>query len=422
MSHIVELLAVGTELRLGNTANTDAQMLSQELSALGLNVYYHSVVGDNPERLRRAVELAMSRADVLITTGGLGPTCDDLTKRVVAEAFGKELVYHSECAQAIRDYFAVSGRVMTDNNLQQAWLPEGCAILENRWGTAPGCAFQSGENYVVMLPGPPRECLPMFREEAAPWLARLSEGVIRSRTLRVFGWGESQVESLLRERMDGLANPTLAPYAKEGEMELRVTAKAADERTAEALIAPVEREVRAVLGGLIYGTGEDSLEKVVLKGLRAQGLTLGTAESCTGGLLAKRLTDLPGAWAVFRGGVVSYTNQVKAGVLGVPQALLDEQGAVCADVARAMAQGGRRVLGCDVAVATTGVAGPDSDERGNPVGLVYVALAAPDGCWVRELHLGGARERRDRVRTLAANHGFDMVRRWLAGLDIERVD
>lgn len=422
MSHIVELLAVGTELLLGNTANTDAQMLSQELSALGLNVYYHSVVGDNPERLRRAVELAMSRADVLITTGGLGPTCDDLTKLVVAEAFGKKLVYHSECARAIRDYFAVSGRVMTDNNLQQAWLPEGCAILENRWGTAPGCAFQSGENYVVMLPGPPRECLPMFREEAAPWLARLSEGVIRSRTLRVFGWGESQVESLLRERMDGLANPTLAPYAKEGEMELRVTAKAADERTAEALIAPVEREVRAVLGGLIYGTGEDSLEKVVLKGLRAQGLTLGTAESCTGGLLAKRLTDLPGASAVFRGGVVSYTNGVKAGVLGVPQTLLDEQGAVCADVARAMAQGARRVLGCDVAVATTGVAGPDSDERGNPVGLVYVAMAAPDGCWVRELHLGGARERRDRVRTLAANHAFDMVRRWLTGLEIERVE
>lgn len=422
MSHIVELLAVGTELLLGNTANTDAQMLSQELSALGLNVYYHSVVGDNPERLRRAVELAMSRADVLITTGGLGPTCDDLTKRVVAEAFGKKLVYHSECARAIRDYFAVSGRVMTDNNLQQAWLPEGCTILENRWGTAPGCAFQSGENYVVMLPGPPRECLPMFREEAAPWLARLSEGVIRSRTLRVFGWGESQVESLLRERMDGLTNPTLAPYAKEGEMELRVTAKAVDERTAEALITPVEQEVRAVLGGLIYGTGEDSLEKVVLEGLRAQGLTLGTAESCTGGLLAKRLTDLPGASAVFRGGVVSYTNEVKANVLGVAQTLLDEQGAVCADVARAMAQGARRVLGCDVAVATTGVAGPDSDERGNPVGLVYVAMAAPDGCWVRELHLGGARERRDRVRTLAANHGFDMVRRWLTGLEIERVE
>ena len=422
MSHIVELLAVGTELLLGNTANTDAQMLSQELSALGLNVYYHSVVGDNPERLRRAVELAMSRADVLITTGGLGPTCDDLTKRVVAEAFGKELVYHPECAQAIRDYFTASGREMTDNNLQQAWLPEGCAILENRWGTAPGCAFQSGGNYVVMLPGPPRECLPMFREKAAPWLARLSEGVIRSRTLRVFGWGESQVESLLRERMDGLTNPTLAPYAKEGEMELRITAKAADQETARGLIAPVEEEVRAVLGGLIYGTGTDSLEKVALEGLRARGLTLGTAESCTGGLRAKRLTDLPGASAVFRGGVVSYTNQVKAGVLGVPQALLDEQGAVCADVARAMAQGARRVLGCDMAVATTGVAGPDSDERGNPVGLVYVALAAPDGYWVRELHLGGARERRDRVRTLAANHGFDMVRRWLTGLEIERVD
>ncbi|HIT32411.1 MAG TPA: competence/damage-inducible protein A [Candidatus Enterenecus stercoripullorum] len=419
MSHVVELLAVGTELLLGNTANIDAQMLSRELSALGLNVYYHSVVGDNPERLRRAVELARSRADVLITTGGLGPTCDDLTKRVVAETFGKVLVYHPECAQAIRDYFAASGRVMTENNLQQAWLPEGCAVLENRWGTAPGCAFQSGENYVVMLPGPPRECLPMFRQEAAPWLGRLSEGVIRSHTLRVFGWGESQVESLLRDRMDQLTNPTLAPYAKEGEMELRITAKAQDEETAKALIAPVEEEVRVVLGPMIYGGQEDSLEKVVLEGLKARGLTLGTAESCTGGLLAKRLTDLPGASSVFRGGVVSYTNEVKHRVLGVSQTLLDEQGAVCDEVARAMAQGARRVLSCDAAVATTGVAGPDSDEWGNPVGLVYVALAAPEGCWVRKLRLAGARERRDRVRTLAANHGFDMIRRWLAGLEIE---
>ena len=421
MSHTVELLAVGTELLLGSTANTDAQMLSRELSGLGLNVYYHSVVGDNPERLRQSVELAKSRADVIVTTGGLGPTCDDLTKRVVAEAFGKPLTYHAECAQAIRDYFARSGRVMTDNNLQQAWLPEGCVILENRWGTAPGCAFQSGENYVVMLPGPPRECLPMFREEAGPWLARLSEGVIRSRTLRVFGWGESQVESLLRERMDQLTNPTLAPYAKEGEMELRVTAKAADEETARALIAPVEEEVRQLLGPMIYGTGEDRLEKVVLDGMKDRGLTLGAAESCTGGLIAKRLTDLPGASSVFRGGVVSYANEVKRQVLGVPQALLEEQGAVCADVARAMAQGARRTLGCDVAVSTTGVAGPDSDDRGNPVGLVYVALAAPDGCWVRRLQLGGARERRDRVRTLAANHGFDMIRRWLSGLEIERI-
>ena len=420
MSHIVELLAVGTELLLGGTANTDAQLLSQELSGLGLNVYYHSVVGDNPERLRRSVELACSRADVILTTGGLGPTCDDLTKRVVAEVFGKPLVFHPDCAQAIRDYFVRSGREMTDNNLQQAWLPEGCTVLENRWGTAPGCAFQSGGHWVVMLPGPPGECLPMFREQAAPWLARLEEGVIRSQTLRVFGWGESQVENLLRERMKQLTNPTLAPYAKEGEVELRITAKAGDPDSAQALIAPVEREVRELLGALIYGTGEDSLEKVALMGLKARGLSLGTAESCTGGLMAKRLTDLPGASAVFRGGVVSYTNEVKSRLLGVSGQLLEARGAVCAEVAQAMAQGARRALGCDVAVATTGVAGPDSDDWGNPVGLVYVALDTPEGGWIRALNLAGAKVRRDRVRVLAANHGFDMIRRWLGGLDVEK--
>ena len=422
MSHIVELLAVGTELLLGNIANTNAQMLSRELSCLGLNVYYHSVVGDNPERLRWAVEVARGRADVLITTGGLGPTCDDLTKEVVARAFGKELEYHPECARAIGDYFARSGREMTDNNLRQAWLPEGCDVLENRWGTAPGCAFHSGGCHVVMLPGPPRECLPMFREQAAPWLAGLGEGVIVSRTLRVFGWGESQVESLLRGRMDALTNPTLAPYAKEGEVELRITAKADTRRRAQALIRPVEEEVRDLLGERVYGAGRDSLEGVVLEGLRTRGLTLGTAESCTGGLMAKRLTDLPGASAVFRGAVVSYAGEVKANVLGVSAALLKEQGAVCAQVARAMAQGARRALSCDVAVSATGVAGPDSDERGNPVGLVYLALDTPEGCWVRELHLAGAKGDRDRVRTLAASHGFDMIRRWLTGLEIEGPD
>ena len=419
MSHTVELLAVGTELLLGNIANTDGQMLSRELSALGLNVYYHSVVGDNPARLKAAVELARSRADIIITTGGLGPTCDDLTKQVLAEAFGKQLVFHEESAAAIRDFFDKIGSKMTDNNLQQAWLPEGCTVLENRWGTAPGCAFQSGDNYVVMLPGPPRECMPMFREVAAPWLAKLSEGVIRSRTLRIFGMGESRVEDLLRDRMNGLTNPTLAPYAKTGEVELRITAKADTAEEADALIAPVEEEVRGLLGDLVYGADVSSLEQVVLSLLKERGMTLGTAESCTGGLMAKRMTDLSGASAVFKGGVVSYTNEVKMNVLGVPADLLEEQGAVCADVAKAMAEGARRTLGCDLALSATGVAGPDSDDRGNPVGLVYVALAAPDGTWVRELHLAGARDSRDRVRTTAAHHGFDMARRWLTGLELK---
>ncbi len=417
MSHTVEILSVGTELLLGSIVNSDAQALSRELSGLGLNVLYHSVVGDNPRRLRAAVELARSRADVLVTTGGLGPTCDDLTKQTLAEAFGRKMVFHPECEKGIRCFFARTGREMTDNNLQQAWLPEGCEVLDNAWGTAPGCAFEADGTYVVMLPGPPSECLPMFRERALPWLARLGEGVIRSRTLRVFGAGESAVEALLRDRMNALTNPTLAPYAKEGEVELRITAKADTEAAADALIAPVEAEVRALLGDLVYGADVSGLPQVVLDAARERGLTLGTAESCTGGLVAKLITDVPGAASVFKGGVVSYHCEVKAGVLGVSQALLDEKGAVCAQVAEQMAQGARRVLGCDLAVSVTGVAGPDPDERGNPVGLVFTALAAPDGCWVKELNLVSLAARRDRTRNLAANHALDMVRRWLSGLD-----
>lgn len=415
MSHTVEILSVGTELLLGSIVNSDAQALSRELAGLGLNVLYHSVVGDNPGRLAAAVELAKSRADVIVTTGGLGPTCDDLTKQTLAECFGKKLVYHPECAEGIRCFFHSMGKGMTDNNLQQAWLPEGCQVLGNAWGTAPGCAFEADGRYVVMLPGPPRECLPMFRERAVPWLARLGEGVIRSRTLRVFGLGESAVEDLLRERMNALQNPTLAPYAKEGEVELRITAKAATAAEADGLITPVEAEVRAILGDLVYGTDVSGLPQVVLEGARRRGLTLGTAESCTGGLIAKRLTDVPGSASVFKGGVVSYHCEVKAGVLGVSQALLDEKGAVCAEVAEQMALGARKALGVDLAVSATGVAGPDPDERGNPVGLVYTALAAPDGCWVKELNLTSQAARRDRNRNLAANHALDMVRRWLEG-------
>ncbi len=417
MSHTVEILSVGTELLLGNIVNSDAQALSRELSGLGLNVLYHSVVGDNPGRLKAAVELARSRADVIVTTGGLGPTCDDLTKQTLTECFGKQLVYHPECAEGIRCFFHRMGKEMTDNNLQQAYLPEDCQILDNAWGTAPGCAFEADGTCVVMLPGPPRECLPMFRERAVPWLARLSEGVIRSRTLRVFGLGESAVESLLRDRMNELTNPTLAPYAKEGEVELRITAKADTVEAADALIAPVEGEVRSLLGDLVYGADVSGLEQVVLEGARDRGLTLGTAESCTGGLIAKRLTDVPGSACAFLGGVVSYHCEVKAGLLGVSQALLDERGAVCAQVAEQMAQGARGALGCDLAVSATGVAGPDPDDRGNPVGLVFVGLAAPDGCWVKKLNLASPGARRDRIRTLAANHALDMARRWLAGLD-----
>ena len=418
MSHTVEILSVGTELLLGNIANTDAQILSKELSALGLNVYYHTVVGDNPGRAREAVAIAKKRADIIITTGGLGPTCDDLTKNVLAEAFGKKLVFDPESAERIRSYFTRTGRPMTENNLQQAMLPEGCTILTNDWGTAPGCAFFADGVHVIMLPGPPSECGPMFRFRAVPYLRALSEGVIASHTIKLFGIGESTMEAQLREQMNDMHNPTLAPYAKEGECELRVTAKAATDEEAQALLRPTVEQIRALFGSKVYGVDVSCMEEVVEALLKEKGLTIGTAESCTGGLMAKRLTDLPGASRIFRGGIVSYTNEVKAGVLGVPQALLDQYGAVSAPVAQAMAEGARRSLGCDIALSSTGVAGPDRDDRGNEVGTMFVAIATPEGSHVRPLHLG-SRPVRERLRIQTALHAFDLARRYLSGLPYE---
>ena len=415
MSHTAELIAVGTELLLGNIANTDAQMISQGLSQLGINVYYHTVVGDNPQRVRQAVDIARDRADILITTGGLGPTCDDLTKVAVAQAFGKELVYHEPSAQRIRERFAQRGTPVTENNFQQAMVPEGCTVLDNDWGTAPGVAFQAGGTHVLMLPGPPRECEMMFRYRALPYLQKLSDGVIASRTVKTFGIGESAAEALLRDLMNALHNPTLAPYAKPTGTELRITAHAPTREEALRLIAPVEERVKAILGDKVIGVDVDSLEEVCFALLKDRGLTVGTAESCTGGLLAKLLTDLPGSSAVFRGGVVSYTNGVKAGLLGVPQDLLDRYGAVSPQVAEAMARGAKAALGCDIALSTTGVAGPDADDRGNPIGLVYLGLAWGDQCRVTEFRAGPVE--RERVRRQAAQTALDLLRRHLTGLD-----
>lgn len=415
MSHTAELIAVGTELLLGNIANTDAQMISQGLSQLGINVYYHTVVGDNPQRVRQAVDIARGRADILITTGGLWPTCDDLTKVAVAQAFGKELVYHEPSAQRIRERFAQRGTPVTENNFQQAMVPEGCTVLDNDWGTAPGVAFQADGTHVLMLPGPPRECAMMFRHRALPYLQKLSDGVIASRTVKTFGIGESAAEALLRDLMNALHNPTLAPYAKPTGTELRITAHAPTREEALRLIAPVEEQVKAILGDKVIGVDVDSLEEVCLRLLKDRGLTVGTAESCTGGLLAKLLTDLPGSSAVFRGGVVSYTNGVKAGLLGVPQDLLDRYGAVSPQVAEAMARGAKAALGCDIALSTTGVAGPDADDRGNPIGLVYLGLAWGDQCRVTEFRAGPVE--RERVRRQAAQTALDLLRRHLTGLD-----
>lgn len=416
MSHTAELIAVGTELLLGNIANTDAQMISEGLSQLGINVYYHTVVGDNPQRVRDAVEIARQRADILITTGGLGPTCDDLTKVAIAQAFGKELVFHEESAQRIRDRFAALGRPITENNYQQAMIPQGATVLPNDWGTAPGVAFEAEGTHVILLPGPPRECEMMFRHRAVPYLKALSDGVIVSRTIKTFGIGESAAEAKLRDLMNALHNPTLAPYAKPTGTELRITAHAQTEEEALSLIVPIEEQVKERLGDVVIGVDVSSLEEVCLALLKEKGLTVGTAESCTGGLIAKLLTDLPGSSAVFRGGVVSYCDGVKAGALGVSYDLLDQYGAVSAQVAEAMALGAREALGCDIALSATGVAGPDSDDRGNPVGLVYLGIAWAGGCHVA-VYQGGKVER-ERIRRQSAQTALDLLRRHLTGVPL----
>ena len=415
---IAELIAVGTELLLGNVANTDAQIVSEKLSALGITVHHHTVVGDNPQRLTEALETARKRADIIITTGGLGPTYDDLTKQTICRAFGREMELHQDILEEIRSWFETKmGKAMPENNVQQAMLPVGCTVFANPVGTAPGCAFQEGGVHVLMLPGPPFECQYMFEHQAAPYLERLTDGVIVSHEIRVFGMGESAVEEALREPMTQLTNPTLAPYAKTNECMVRATAKAATREAAEDLLRPLVEQVKGILGDVVYGVDVDSLEAVVSALLRERGLTLSAAESCTGGLIAKRMTDLPGASKVFRGGVVSYTNGVKAGVLGVPDALLEQYGAVSEPVARAMAEGCRRACGSDLAVSVTGVAGPDKDDWGNEVGTVYIALASREGTLCKRFSCGRGRGR-GRVRTSAAHNAFDIIRRTLLGLPL----
>ena len=415
---IAELIAVGTELLLGNVANTDAQMVSEGLSTLGITVHHHTVVGDNPQRLTEALETARKRADIIITTGGLGPTYDDLTKQTICRAFGREMELHQDILEEIRSWFETKmGKAMPENNIQQAMLPVGCTVFANPVGTAPGCAFQEGGVHVLMLPGPPFECQYMFEHQAAPYLERLTDGVIVSHEIRIFGMGESAVEEALREPMTQLTNPTLAPYAKTNECMVRATAKAATREAAEDLLRPLVEQVKGILGDVVYGVDVDSLEAVVSALLRERGLTLSAAESCTGGLIAKRMTDLPGASKVFRGGVVSYTNGVKAGVRGVPDALLEQYGAVSEPVARAMAEGCRRACGSDLAVSVTGVAGPDKDDWGNEVGTVYIALASREGTLCKRLSCGRGRGR-GRVRTSAAHNAFDIIRRTLLGLPL----
>lgn len=412
-----EIISVGTELLLGNIVNTNARDLSILLSELGINVYWQTVVGDNPGRLRAAVETAVGRADVIITTGGLGPTCDDLTRQTVCQALGVELYFDQRAKAEIEAYFRVGqGGSMTENNLQQCWLPVGCTPFYNTCGTAPGCGFTARGKTVLILPGPPKEMNAMMRHGGIDFLRSVSGDPIWSHNIMTFGMGESVIEDKLRSQMNALTNPTLAPYAKEAEVRLRVTASAPDQATADARMAPVIQSVRQTLGDLVYGVDVDSLEALVLDLLKQRGQTFAAAESCTGGLIAKRITDLPGASAVFRGGVVVYTNEVKM-LLGVKPETLEQHTAVSRQVAAELADCVRTRLGADYGISVTGVAGPDSDGV-HPVGTVFVGLSGPDGSHVRALQLG-RRPDRSLIRTLSANHAFDLLRRSILGLPLE---
>ena len=410
-----EILSVGTELLLGHITNTDARDVSEMLSKIGVNVRWHTVVGDNPERLAACVEIAKGRADVIITTGGLGPTCDDLTKQVLARSFGVRLLENSAEREGLYEYIR-TGKDFTPNNLSQALLPEGCTVFHNRWGTAPGCAFEAEGKIVMMLPGPPNECVPMFREYAVPYLKKLSEEQIVSHSVRIFGLGESAVDQIFADEMNAMQNPSMAPYAKECDCLLQVTAKAKSEAEAEAMMAPVIAHVKERLGDYVYGMDVESIEEAVLPLLKERGLTFAAAESCTGGDVARRITEIPGASAVFAGGCVTYTNEVKARLLGIDLALIEENGAVSEPVARLMAERVRAITGADIGLGVTGLAGPDGDGV-HEVGTVFVSMAVEGETFVRELHLGAFRTR-SFIRRMAGNHLYDMMRRWLTGLKL----
>ncbi|MGA0253892.1 MULTISPECIES: competence/damage-inducible protein A [unclassified Vulcanococcus] len=410
-----EVLCVGSELLLGNITNGNARWIAEQLAALGVPHQRQMVVGDNRERLMAEVRQAAGRCRVLITTGGLGPTPDDLTTEAIAAAFETPLVEHPEIWAEIQARLSARGRICSPSNRRQAFLPEGAAVLPNPTGTAPGMIWSPVPGFTVLtFPGVPSEMKAMWQQTAAPWLRQsgLAAGVFASRMLRF--WGVS--ESALAEEMADLleqANPTVAPYAGAGEVKLRITARAEHQADAEALLLPVEREIRRRTGQSCFGVDEQSLAEVVLQQLRLRGQTVAVAESCTGGGLGAALAAVPGASDVFLGGVIAYANGVKQGLLGVPAELLQAHGAVSDPVAQAMAEGARRVTGADWGLAITGVAGPGGGSDEKPVGLVHLAIAGPDGCSSEGVRFGTSRGR-TWIQTLSAGEALNRLRLQLA--------
>lgn len=407
---VCELISVGTEILLGDILNTDAQYLSIELAKLGISVIHQSTVGDNRERLLAQLDEAAKRSDIIILSGGLGPTPDDLTKEVCCEFFGKEMFLHEPTVEKIKKYFSSKGIEMAQNNLKQAMLPKDCVIFPNDNGTAPGMAIEKDGVHILVLPGPPRELKPMFQNCAVPYLMQFSDRIIVSHNIRTFGIGESSMAEMVNDLFDA-QNPTVAPYAKDGEALLRVTAMAMTKEDAESLCEPVIEKIKKRLDAYVYGVDYNCIEEAAVAMLKEHHLKVATAESCTGGLIAKRITDVPGASEVFECGIISYANEIKHKVLGVSEDDLNKYGAVSEPVAKQMAQGALKVSGADIAVSVTGIAGPDSDSTDKPVGLVYIGLADKENVWVREIRTS----RRDRSynRYVSASNALNMIRLYI---------
>lgn len=410
-----EILAVGTELLMGQIANTNAQYITSRLQEAGINVYYHIVVGDNPDRLCQTLENCFKRSDIVIMTGGLGPTKDDLTKETVANLFGRKLLAHQPSVDMICSFFKRIGREMTDNNLKQADMPEGAMILGNANGTAPGCIIEENNKAVVLLPGPPSEMKPMFDEYVMPWLSNKSGTVIRSKYLSVFGIGESKLEDMLKDIIDRQDNPTIAPYVKEGVVTLRITAMCKEPSEENKLIEPVIHKIKNRVGDHLFSVDNESLHEVAYRLLVKKNKKIAFAESCTGGLVASTLISLPGASQVINSSVVCYSDEAKSRHLGVKEATLKEYGAVSRQTAEEMAKGVADYAGSDIGLSVTGIAGPDGGTDEKPVGLVYICLFSDGKYYVRELNNTG---KRARIQNNAMLHSFDMLRRFLLGLEM----
>lgn len=389
---VVELIAVGTEILLGNIVNTNAAYLSEKCAGLGLSCYYQSVVGDNAGRLFDTIKTATERSDIVILSGGLGPTEDDLTKETAAKVFGKELFMDEESKTQIQEYFAKRGITPTDNNWKQAMIPEGAVAVENDNGTAPGIIMEQDGKRMILLPGHPNELIPMFEKSIVPYLKALQPGVIYSKTVKVCGIGESKAETMVSDLIDTQTNPTIATYAKTGEVHLRVTAAADTEKEAKQLIKPMVKELKYRFGDAVYTTKEEvTLEQAVVEMLKENHLTVTTAESCTGGMVAARLVNVPGVSECLKAGYITYADKAKHKLLGVRKGLLKKKGAVSAEVAEEMARGAAVFSKADVAIATTGIAGPDGGTEKKPVGLVYIACNVRGKVKVKECHFSGNR-------------------------------